>query len=266
MNIMRQEFKQEFKPFIIWTIGIGFLMFGGMVKFIGVSGTDTAAMAGFMSAFPKAVLALFGMAEADIETFGGFYAILQFFVMIAIACYGVHLGTNAVLRESNYKTYEFLFTKPYSRTRILGLKLAAGFLYLLLICILNAIFSYSAPALYGIMNDISMNMILFPIAVFLVSLLFFACSALISVWLHSPERAVQISYAVLLLTYAVSVVFDMDERFEILRPLTPFKYFRASELIDGKISYIYFAAVVIMTAICITAALHLFRRKDLKAV
>lgn len=265
MNILKQECRQEIKPFIFWTIGIGFLIFGGMVKFIGVSGTDTAAMAGFMSAFPKAVLALFGMAEADIETFGGFYAILQFFVMIAIGCYGVHLGTNAVLRESMDKTYEFLFTKPYSRVRILSLKLSAGFMYLLVLCILNAVFSYMAPALYGIENDISSSMLLFPLAVFLVSMLFFACSALISAWLSSPERAVQISNAVLLLAYALSVVFDMDERFEVLRPLTPFKYFRSSELLKGNISYGYIAAVLILTAVCLTAALQIFRRKDLKA-
>ena len=75
-----------------------------------------------LSQMPKPVLALFGMSEVNIETLGGFYAVLEFYAMIVIGCYAVSLGTSAVLRESMDKTYEFLFTKPCGRLRILTVK------------------------------------------------------------------------------------------------------------------------------------------------
>ena len=39
------------------------------------------------------------------------------------------------------------------------------------------------------------------------------------------------TYGVLLLSYGLSVVFDMDERFACLRPVTLLRYFRAGELL-----------------------------------
>lgn len=265
MNLLKQELKQGRKPFLLWTLGVGFLVICGMMKFTGVSGTETGSMSGMLSAFPKPVLALFGMAEANIETFGGFYAVLQFYVIIAVSCYAVHLGTNAVLRESFDKTYEFVFTKPCGRLHILAVKLLSGLLFLTLTCILNLGFSYLAPALYGIENDAAGCMPLFAMAAYLVSLLFYMLSALLSVLLSKPERAVQFSYAVLLFCYGVSVLFSMDEKFEVLRFLTPFQYFRAGELLDGYVAGGYLAASLLMTALSALLVFWGFRKKDLKA-
>lgn len=265
MNILKQELRQSLKPFIFWSLGIAFLVLAGMVKFTGVSGTDSGAMSDMLAAFPKPVLAIFGMAEANIETLGGFYSILQFYVTIAAACYAVQLGTNAVLRESVDKTYEFLFTKPCSRAHILAMKLLSGLILLTALCALNAVFSFLAPGLYGIKNDISDKMPLFALAVYAVSLLFYALGAFFSSLLRRPERSVQLSYAVLLACYGVSVLFDMDERFEILRFATPFKYFRAAELLDGRLSAGYLAACILVSAVFIFASFRLFDRRDLKA-
>lgn len=265
MNILKHELKQGIKPFLLWTLGIAFLVLGGMIKFKGVAGADSGSMSEMLAAFPKAVLALFGMAEANIETLGGFYAVLQFYIMIAVSCYAISLGTNALLRESFDKTYEFLFTKPCGRTRILALKLTGGLIPLILLCALNMAFSYLAPPLYGIENDISDKMPAFAVAVFVVALLFYALSAFISAAMSKPERAVQLSYAILLASYGISVLFDTDERFEWTRFLTPLKYFRVGELLNGVFAGGYLAATLIMTALFAALTFVIFRKKDLNA-
>ena len=50
--------------------------------------------------------------------------------------------------------------------------------------------------------------------------------------LKRGERAVQVAYGTVLLSYGLSVAFDMDERLECLRPVTLFRYFRAGELLE----------------------------------
>ena len=71
MSILKRELRQGFKPFVLWASGFAFLVLGGMVKFSGMEAMEGAGMGQMLSQFPKPVLAMFGMAEARIETLGG---------------------------------------------------------------------------------------------------------------------------------------------------------------------------------------------------
>lgn len=265
MNILKRELKQNFKAFLIWTAGLAFLVLCGMVKFSGMAQTEAGGMNEMLSQMPKPVLALLGMSEVNIETLGGFYAVLEFYAMIVIGCYAVSLGTSAVLRESMDKTYEFLFTKPCGRLRILTVKLLGGLIYLTLLCGLNAQFSWIAPGLYGIENTIGEEMLLYAVAVWLVGLVFFSLSAFLSTLATRSERAMQLSYGALLLSYGLCVVFDMEDRFHWLRPVTLFRYFRAGELLEGRLHGGYLLVTVVCSAVLLIAACIAFRNKDLNA-
>lgn len=265
MNILKKELQQGVKPFILWTLGIAFLVIGGMMKFYGVSRAESGGLSDMLAQIPKPVLAMFGMAEANIETFGGFYSVLQFYAVIAICCYAIHLGTSSVLRESIDKTYEFLFTKPCGRMVILTMKLLAGLIWLTALCVINGAFSYLAPRLYGIENTIPEKMMLFIVTFYLVALFFFAMSVMLSVLITKSEYAIQASYVVLLISYSLSVVFDMDTRFEFLRFAIPLKYFRASELLVGRVHMGYLTAMLIMMMVFIVISGIGFQRKDLTA-
>ncbi len=266
MNIFKMELKQGFKAFFFWTCGIAFLLLVGMMKFSGVQGSENGSISALMAGIPKPVLAMFGMAEANVETLAGFFFILQFYALLVLCCYAVHLGTSCVLRENMDKTYEFLFTKPCGRLRILSTKMCAGLCYLVLITFLNTVFSYLSPGLYGIENTIAGTMFLYPIATFLVCLLFFSLSMAISALSSRSERAVQISNGILLLAYALSVLFDMDTKFEVLRFATPLKYFRAAELEAGDLNIFFAVAVALLFAIFTIIAFQAFKKKDLAAV
>ena len=208
---------------------------------------------------------MFGMAEARIETLGGFYAVLQFYAMILLACYAVHLGTASVLRESMDKTYEFLFTKPCGRMHILSMKLLGGLLFLGAMCLLNGLFSWIAPGLYGIRNTIQKrNFAVFGRGV-LGRAVVLSMGAWISVVMKRGERAVQVAYGTVLLSYGLSVAFDMDERLECLRPVTLFRYFRAGELLEGHLHAGYLISLLLFSALFLALAYLGFRRKDLNA-
>lgn len=263
MNIIIREWKQGWKSFLIWALGLGVLVIGGMVKFTAMAGSDSAEMTQLLAQFPRPVLAIFGMAEANIETLSGFYSVLQFYAVLALSCYAVSLGCNAVLRESIDKTDEFLFTKPCGRTYVLTAKLIASWAFLTVLCMLNGLFSYLAPVVYGLENTIPWEMLRMTAAAYAVALLFFALSAALAAWIPRAERAVQAAYGLLLTAYAFSVVFDMDTRFAFLRPVTPFRYFRARELLNGQINSVYLAVTVGFIAVCLGLTVWGFRKKDL---
>lgn len=266
MNIFKKEIKQNFKPFIFWTLGIGFLIFGGMVKFLGVQNAGDNSLQAVIEIFPKPVLAMLGMAEGNISTFAGFYGVLEFYVLVGLCCYAIQLGSNAVLRENIDKTYEFLYTKPVSRNHILTMKLLAGVLFLTVISLLNIIFSYLTPELYGIENSLNEQMLLFGLAIHLISMLYFSVTILLSTLIKKSQTAIQLSYVSLLIGYALAVMFDLDEKFEVVRCLTPFKYFRASELSEGVFPVPYLLLTLIIIIVCMIFTYRFFKRKDLNAV
>ena len=79
------------------------------------------------------------------------------------------------------------------------------------------------------------------------------------------ERAVQVAYGTVLLSYGLSVAFDMDERLECLRPVTLFRYFRAVELLEGHLHAGYLISLLLFSALFLALAYLGFRRKDLNA-
>lgn len=122
MNILKRELKAGFKPFLFWTIGLFVLVFVGLTKSTGLSSGGEGIM-DLVNAFPKVVLAIMGMVGIELDTFGGFYSVLAQFALILTSVYAVWLGNSAVGKESVDKTYEFIFTKPRSRSFILNRKL-----------------------------------------------------------------------------------------------------------------------------------------------
>ena len=266
MNIFKREIRLNFKPFIFWILGIGFLIFGGMVKFLGVQGTADNSLQTIIEIFPKPVLAMLGMAEGNISTFAGFYGILEFYILVALCCYAIQLGSNAVLRENIDKTYEFLYTKPVSRSYILTMKLLSAVLFLTIISLLNLLFSYLAPLLYGIENSLNEKIFIFALAIYLVSMLYFSITILLATIIKKSQLAIQLSYIFLLIGYGLAVMFDLDKEFESVRCLTPLKYFRASELSKGIFSISYLIMTVLIIIVCTLLTYHFFKHKDLNAV
>lgn len=143
MNLFRKELKTSFKPFLFWTLGLFMLIFAGIVK-SSAAMADGAFMTELINKFPRIVVAAMGMANVDISRFDGFYSVLMQYVFILMAVYATHLGNNAVSRESVDKTYEFLFTKPRSRSFILTWKLLSALVFLSVFAVLNLLFSTMA--------------------------------------------------------------------------------------------------------------------------
>lgn len=265
MNIFRREFKFGLKPFFFWTFGLFALIFAGVVKSTGVL-SDGAFMTELIGKFPRIVAAVMGMANIDISQFDGFYAILMLYVSILTAVYATHLGRNAVSRESVDRTYEFLFTKPRSRSFILGRKLLAALLFLTVFAALNLLFSSLAVRQIDLQGDYSGLFLRFSIALWFIGIVFFSLSAMLSASFTSAEHGARAGNLAVLGAYALAVVYDLLEHPGALRLLTPFRYFLNTELIDSVVQPLYIGLCLLLTAAFFAVAFYRFERRDLGAL
>ena len=265
MNLFRKEMKTGLKAFFFWTLGLFVFIFAGIVK-SSAAMADGQFMTELISKFPRIVVAVMGMANVDISKFGGFYAVLMQYVFVLAAVYAAHLGGNAVSRESVDKTYEFLFTKPRSRSFILSRKLLAALVFLCAYAVLSFAFSALAVRQLGLSGDYNTLFARFSLALLLMGLVFFSLAAMCSACIASAERGARAGNLAILFAYALAVVYDLLERPGVLRILTPFRYFLNTELIDAAINPLYAGLCLLLAAVFLAAAFRGFERRDLGAL
>jgi len=265
MNIFLRELKVGLKPFFFWMLGLFALIFGSVAKSTGaLSGGEF--LTEMIAQFPRIVVAVIGMANLDISKFAGIYAMIMMFVSILTAVYATQLGRNAVSRESVDRTYEFLFTKPRSRSFILMWKLITALIYLSMFAASTYLFSTLAVRQIGIEGDFAGLFQRFTIVVWLIGIVFFSLSAMCSATFSHAEHGARAGNLAILAAYALGVVYDMFEKPGVLRLLTPFRYFLNTEVVEGFVSLPYVGLCLLLTAVFVALAFNRFERRDLGAL
>ena len=265
MNLFRKEIKTGLKPFLFWSLGLFMFVFAGIVK-SSAAIADGQFMTELINKFPRIVVAAMGMANVDIAQFDGFYAVLMQYIYLLTAVYAVHLGSGAVSRESVDKTYEFLFTKPRSRSFILAIKLVSALVYLTAYAALNLLFSSLAVKQLSLAGDFTALFARFSLAMWLVGLVFLSIGAAFAACFRASERGSRAGNLAVLGAYALAVIYDLLEKPGILRFFTPIRYFLNTEMIEGVLSTQY---VLVCLALCVafcSLAFYRFERRDLGAV
>lgn len=261
MNIFRLEMRTGRKAFLFWMIGMFFLCFAGIVKFKSYS--VGGGMEELLAAFPRVALAVMGLAGADINTLTGYTALLFYYVLIGAVVYAVIQGAAAVSRESIDRTYEFLFTKPRARARILAAKLGASCVYLALFCLLSGVFVYGAVATLKTGEPIGGVIAACALAVFIVGLLFIALAAFLATIVKKPEKGALYGNLAFLSAFILGVVYNMLENPGLLRIVSPLNYFTSSDLAVGYINPFYALLAITLTTAFACGAFRRFARRDL---
>ncbi len=267
MNILKLELKFDLKRFIFWSVGLFILIIAGLTKFIGISSGagGEGDITQLLDEFPKIILAMMGMANVNIDTLGGYYYILQYYALICVIIYSVHLGTSAVLREDFDKTYEFVFTKPRKRSFILTMKLLASFIYLFVFSLFNGLFSLISIKMLNIDADINRMIFLCMIVSFLVGLLVMCLSACIATLVKKPEQGTKISYLCFFAFFILGIIYDIVEKGGFIKLFTPIKYFEGNDLLNGKIDIVFIMICIVCSALLLLGAYKAFNKKDLNA-
>lgn len=256
MNIFFKELKSYRKNLFWWSVGMVFLMGAGMAKY-GTFQSTGQSINDLMKQFPKSIQTIFGMTGFDLSAVSGYFGVMFFYVALMAAVHAVLLGADLLSKEERDRTSEFLFSKPISRPKVITGKLAAGLVCLVVFNIVTLISSIYFVDYYNKGADFTGDIIVLMAGLFFLQLIFFFVGTIIAASHKKPKTSSSIAASILLATFILSVLININEKFDNLKYLTPFKYFDAKIIMaDGRLDLVY----VIISLALITSMIILTYR------
>ena len=260
MNLFLKELKFNRKALIIWSAALIVLVYACIIKFDTINKMGSSVMDVF-NGLPKIAKAIFGIANYDIMTIGGYFCMTCYYVVIVLAIHAIMLGSGILSKEQKDRTSEFLMAKPISRNKVITMKLLACMVNILVVNVLSTITFIALMSQYGNMT----GQIIATMAVTLLLQVLFLCVGLLVSVLRKKEKGAGGTAAlVVFIMFFIGLFIDMTDNIDFLKVLTPFKYFQAQDLVFGTgFQGIYFilSAVIIVGALIITYVEY--NRRDL---
>lgn len=250
MTIFFHEIRRGRAAFVIWTGVIAFMIILCMILYPEMK----EQMAGLNNLFANmgSFTAAFGMNLVSFGEAMGFYAVECGNILgLGGAFFAALLGISSLAKEEKEHTAEFLLTHPVTRISVIGQKLAAVFMQIIVLNLL--ITAVSALSFKMIGESMKTEEFLLLHGAFLVMQLEIAgiCFG-ISAFLKSSGLGIGLGLAAVM--YFLNIIANISSQAEILRYITPFSYADASDIvamcrIDGKLLGlgILYTAVALMT-------------------
>lgn len=265
MNIFFREMRANRKSLIIWSVGVFLMVASGMSKYTSLSGSGQS-MNELMADMPKSLQAIMGTGVLDLSKASGYYGVVFLYLVMMATIHAVMLGASILSKEERDKTSEFLFVKPVSRTEIISYKLAAALTNIITFNLVTLVSSllivrHFSNGEEGITGDISLLMI----GMLMLQLLFMTIGSGMAALLSNPKKASSLSTGILLLTFILSIAIDLNEKLEVLKYLTPFKYFEAKNIMyGGGFDGVFVSLTLVFIVILSIVTYVFFQRRDLK--
>ncbi|KGE19365.1 ABC transporter permease subunit [Paenibacillus wynnii] len=263
MNIYWKEMKTYRKSLIFWSIGILLMVVSGMSKYAGLSSSGQS-MNDLMADMPKALKAIMGIGDLDLNTASGYYGLLYLYLLLMATIHAVMLGANIISKEERDKTSEFLFVKPVSRNSIITSKLLAALTNIVIFNLVTLISSILIVGQYSDGEAISGDIAITMLGLFIAQLVFMSIGTAIAAVKRKSKTAGSLATGILLLTFILSVAIDLNEQLEGLKYITPFKYFEPKNVMyGGGLDPVFVVLSVGMIVALFYVTYAFFKKRDL---
>ena len=264
MNIYWREMKSYRKSLIFWSIGILFMVVSGMAKYEAYSASGQS-INDLMADIPKSIKAVLGFGEVDLSTLSGYYSILFLYLILMATIHATMLGASIIAKEERDKTSEFLFVKPVSRSAVITAKLTAAFTN---VVVFNLVTFVSLVVIMGKYNtngeEVNGDIALTMAGMFLAQILFLMVGSALASIKRKPKTAGSAATGILLLTYLLSMIVDLNEGLGALKYVTPFKYFDAQNIMFGNgLEPIFIILSLAISLVLIRLTYVFFKKRDL---
>jgi ABC-2 type transport system permease protein len=264
MNIYLKEMKFHRKSLIIWCIGMVAMIGSSMGKYAGMSSSGQS-MNDLLSQMPQSMQAIIGAGNFDVSTASGYYGILYMYLLLMGTIHAVMMGATILSKEERDKTVEFLFVKPLSRAKIITYKLLAALTNVVILTGITLLSSMIIVENYSNGEDVTPDIVITIAGMFILQLLFLLIGSGVAAMVKKPSKATPISTGILLMTFFLSIAIDLNEGLEVLKVITPFKYFEAKHVMyGGGFDLIYLILSFIFIAAFGRITYVFYKNKDLK--
>lgn len=262
-NVFFREMHNNRKSIIGWSVGMILLIVSSMAKF-SVYQNDSAALSSLLKQLPQSIQTVFGLTGFDLSKPEGFFGVTFLYIALMATVHAGLMGANLIAKEERDRTTEFLFTKPISRTKILVGKMVAGLVAVVLlniIVMLTSIFSIQAFSAGYEINGIVITSLM---GLLLMQLIFLSIGFFIATISRRPKASASIVTSLLLITFIVQYVVDMNKNLDWLKYFTPFKYFDIHLIIQNMNLDIVYITISLIIVLTMTGFSYLsYNRRDL---
>jgi ABC-2 type transport system permease protein len=262
LNIFLRELKANLKSLIIWSVILALLIMIAVAKFSAFAGNpDMLAM---LDSVPPAMLDALSMRAFNLTTLSGFYGLMFVYFAIMGAIAAAMWGSDSISKEERDKTVEFSLVMPVSRSRVVTAKALAALVNCIAFVLITWAISLVAVQSYSPDQDFYRFLALEMLAMFFIELIFLALGLLLGCAMKQYKRAGSTAVALILVTYVVSVMSQMQKSWDNLKYVTPFRYFDAVELLrSSRFEGVYLVISAAIIVVCVVGAYLTYRRRDL---
>lgn len=266
MNMYKRELRANYKAFFLWAASMLFLIYVGMMKFAAFAETGDSANAIF-EALPPPLLKILGMEPGlDLSSLGVFYSIFFLYFLLLTASHGCLLGTAIIAKEERDKTADFLLVKPIARRRAVTSKILAALTFVMLLNVFTMLASMATVASLNT-DGPSLNVPILRLfaALFVVQLVFLAIGLFLGAASRNAARAAGLATTVILGTFLLKVLIDLNSDLDFLEFLTPFRYFVSLKVMfdgDMRTWVLVLSAVLVVGFVCGTY--RFFDKRDIR--
>lgn len=227
-----KEMKMRRKSTIIWSVSIILLIAVSMIKGSAYIGDPTTAA--IFEQIPAIFLAFYGFNGINPTTAVGYFAIVFTFTSIFLAFHASLTVVGIFADEEEDQTYEYLMTKPVSRSRIFLIKFLAALTMILIINLAATIGSLVSMKQYyvaGLYQDI----LLIQLELLFISLFFAATGLFFMAIFKQASKSTRLISMIIFSTYLISIVYDLFPKYTSLIYLTPYRFFGPKLVINNEI-------------------------------
>ncbi len=263
MNIIKRELKANRRSLIIWSISSFLLMYGIMAKFSVIITEDPENIRAMVDAYPKSLLAVFGLSDLDMSTLIGYYGLGYFYLLLMATIHAVMLGANIMAKEQYDKTAEFIFVKPVSINKIITSKFIAALINIIIFNLVALISSISVT-LENSNKTVTNQMLTMIAGMFILQITFLCVGFFFSCITKEAKSAARNASIVVMVSYFFYILTDMSENLNFLKYITPFKFFDASYVINNN--HLSIPYTIIMVIISISAMVYSYKNYNNRKV
>ncbi len=262
MNVFFRELKYYRKGLIFWSLGMVLLVWSSMVKYSTFKGTGQSAV-DLVGQFPQSVQTIFGLTGFDLNTVSGFYGVIFMYSALTATMHAVLLGAGIVSKEERDKTSEFLFVKPITRDRIVSAKIMAGLVNLLVINLVTLASSIYYVDYYSNSNSTNGDVMTMMVGLGFLQLIFFAIGLAIAAVSKVAKASVSMASAVLLTTFILTYIINLNSDLDLLKYLTPFKYFDARDILSSGLNGGFMVLSLVIIGVLTLVTYRSYTARDL---
>lgn len=266
MNIYKREMKNNLKGLIIWCLSMAFMIYAGMVKYSAFQKTGDAANELFDS-LPAPLQAIFGIdtANGDLTSISVFYSIFFVYFVLIAAVHSTMLGAIIVSKEERDKTADFLLVKPIKRSQILTRKILAAMTNILIFNFITFIISLVCVEYYNDGDFLGGKIFVICIALLFIQFLFLGSGFLLGAIAKTSKRATSIGTAIILGSFILKVVMDLNKDMDFLKIISPFEYFSSADImLHDKFDYGYSVIAILIVIVTVMITYYKFDKRNIK--